>query len=427
MPQISSGEPPDMDAPSSDPDLPALPAVDPMRISPLQARRIAIAAQGLSRPRRGPAAAGDLHRMLERLGLVQIDSVNVLARAHYVPAFSRLGPYDRAWLDQAAYGGRRRRLFEYWGHEASLIRVDLQPLLRWRMEEARAGRGIYGSLARFGREKRAYIDGILDEVRRRGPLSGRDLGEEARGKGTWWGWSEAKHALEWLFWGGLLTTAARRDSFDRVYDLPERVLPRRVLDAPTPSPAKARRELLRIAARALGIATLRDLRDYFRLDPGEAAPHIAELVEEGTLRPAVVKGWKQPAFLHRDARIPRAVSARALVSPFDPLVWERDRVERLFGLRYRIEIYTPADKRVHGYYVLPFLLGDRLAARVDLKAERAASRLVVASSHLEPGHERDEVAAALADELAQLATWLGLRDITVLDKGDLAATLRSRL
>jgi uncharacterized protein YcaQ len=412
-------------APDGPAELPALPAVAPVVLSALQARRVALAAQGFGRgrPLEAPQFA-DLTRVAGRLGLIQIDSVNVLARAHYVPAFSRLGPYDRALLDRAAYGGRRRVLFEYWGHEASLIRVELQPHLRWRMERARAGRGIYRSLAQFGAERSAYVAGVLEEVRRRGPLGGRDFGEEARGNGSWWGWSDAKRALEWLFWAGLLTTATRRDSFDRVYDLPDRVLPRKVLDTPTPPAAEARRELLRVAARALGIATLRDLRAYFRLGPDDAAPHVAELVEEGTLIPAAVRGWTQPAFLHRDARRPRALSARALVSPFDPLLFERDRVERLFGLRYRIEIYTPAHKRVHGYYVLPFLLGDGLAARVDLKADRAAARLVVASAHLEPGADVDKVAVALAAELADLAAWLGLGRIDVMQRGDLAAALR---
>ncbi|WP_293861361.1 winged helix-turn-helix domain-containing protein [uncultured Alsobacter sp.] len=395
-------------------------------LTPLQARRIALAAQGLARPRRGAAEAPDFLRLTQRLGLLQIDSVNVLARAHYMPAFSRLGAYDRTLLDTAAYGGRRRKLFEYWGHEASLIRVEHQPLLRWRMERARAGQGTYTGLARFGRERAAYIDTVLEEVRRRGALSARDFGHEARGTGSWWGWSDAKRALEWLFWAGLLTTATRRDGFDRVYDLPERVLPRAVVDTPTPDPAEARRGLLRVAARALGIGTVKDLRDYFRLGPADAAPHIAELVEEGTLRPVAVKGWKQPAFLHAGAVRPRP-EGQALLSPFDPVVWERDRVERLFGLRYRIEIYTPAHKRVHGYYVLPFLLRDRLVARLDLKADRQRGRLVVASAHLEPGADEAEVTTALAEELALLSTWLGLGDVEVHAKGDLADPLRRRL
>jgi uncharacterized protein YcaQ len=391
-------------------------------LSPLQARRVAITAQGLARPRRTGGSPADLARLTQRLGLLQIDSVNVLARAHYMPAYSRLGGYDRGLLERLAYGGRRRKLFEYWGHEASLIRVELQPLLRWRMARARDGEGTYTGLARFGRERRAYIDQVLEDVRRRGPSSARDFGHEARGTGSWWGWSDAKRALEWLFWAGLLTTATRRDGFDRVYDLPERVLPQAVLESPTPPEGEARRELLRVAARALGIGTIKDLRDYFRLSPADAAAHVAELVEEGTLRPVTVKGWKQQAFLHDGASRSRP-SGEALLSPFDPMVWERDRVERLFGLRYRIEIYTPAHKRVHGYYVLPFLLGDRLVARVDLKADRQRGTLVVASAHLEPGNDRDEVATALKRELGMLAAWLGLADIDVRPRGDLAADL----
>lgn len=411
-----------MEEPLSEPD-PELPAVAVQEtLTPLQARRIAITAQGLSRPRRHGGSPADFARLTQRLGLLQIDSVNVLARAHYMPAYSRLGGYDRAMLERAAYGGRRRKLFEYWGHEASLIRVELQPLLRWRMEKARAGEGTYTGLARFGRERRAYIDEVLDEVRRRGPLSARAFGHEARGTGSWWGWSDAKRALEWLFWAGLLTTATRRDGFDRVYDVPERVLPQAVLDVPTPTPGDAKRELLRVASRALGLGTVKDLRDYFRLLPADAAAHIAELVEEGTLRPVTVKGWKQQAFLHADATRSRP-SGQALLSPFDPMVWERDRVERLFGLRYRIEIYTPAHKRVHGYYVLPFLLHDRLVARVDLKADRQRGTLVVASAHLEPGNDREVVAAALREELGLLARWLDLRDVAVAPRGDLAADL----
>ena len=412
-----------MDIELTDADIPAPIFAAVETLTPLQARRIALTAQGLARPRRTGGGAGDFARLTQRLGLLQIDSVNVLARAHYMPGFSRLGAYDRAQLDKLAYGGRRRKLFEYWGHEASLIRVELQPLLRWRMERARAGDGTYTGLARFGRERRDYIDGVLEEVRRRGPVSARDFGHEARGTGTWWGWSDAKRALEWLFWAGLLTTASRREGFDRVYDLPERVLPQAVLDTPTPDPADAQRALLRVAAAALGVGTVKDLRDYFRLGPADAAPRIAELVEEGTLRPVAIKGWKQQAFLHAGAVRSRP-ECRALLSPFDPLVWERDRVERLFGLRYRIEIYTPAHKRVHGYYVLPFLMRDRLVARVDLKADRHQGRLVVASAHLEPGGDRDEVADALATELGLLAVWLGLADIVVDRRGDLAETLQ---
>jgi uncharacterized protein YcaQ len=350
-------------------------------------------------------------RVTERLGLIQIDSVNVLARAHLVPFFSRLGPYDTAHLERLAYGGRKRRLFEYWGHEASLIRVELQPHLRWRMERARAGQGIYGGLARFRNERPDFIESVLEEVRRAGPLAARDLAEGGRGQGSWWGWSDGKRALEWLFWAGLLTTTTRRPGFDRVYDLPERVLPPEIDAAPTPEPAEAQRQLLRVAARGLGIATERDLRDYFRLGPEDGRAALAGLVEAGELLPVEVTGWKNPAYLDPNARFPRRIEAASLVSPFDPLLWERSRAERLFGFRYRIEIYTPAHKREHGYYVLPFLLGDRIVARLDLKADRQTGRLLVLSQHLEPGADPDEVRPALERELAELARWLGMTEV----------------
>jgi uncharacterized protein YcaQ len=352
--------------------------------------------------------------VLERLGLVQIDSVNVLARAHTVPFFSRLGPYDPSLLDRLAYAGRKRMLFEYWGHEASLIRLDLHPLFRWRMAEARAGRGIYGGLRRFAEEKRDFIDEVLREIERRGPVTAGELevaGDAARkGPGGWWGWSDAKRAVEWLFWAGFLTTKTRR-GFARVYDLTERVLPAEVLSAPTPKPAEAHRGLVRIAARALGVATEPDLRDYFRLDPDASKTAVAALVEAGELHPVSVAGWKAPAYVHPEAAMPRRSPARALVSPFDPIVWERDRTERLFGFRYRIGIYTPAHKREFGYYPLPFVMGDRIAARVDLKADRATSRLLVQSIHLEPGGAGDEVRSALEEEFTEMARWLGLTSV----------------
>ncbi len=383
------------------------------RIGAAQARRIALSACGFGERRTESPSGRHLSRVTQRLGLVQIDSVNVLARAHLVPFFSRLGPYDPTLLDRLAYGGRRRQLFEYWGHEASLIRVELQPCLRWRMERARAGQGIYGGLAKLRAEQPVFIDAALEEVRRRGPLAARDLAEGGTGKGSWWGWSDGKRALEWLFWAGLLTTKTRRPGFDRVYDLPERVLPPEIAAAPTPSPADAQRELVRVASRALGIATERDLRDYFRLSPEDARAAIASLVENGDLLPVDVEGWRNPAYLDPDARFPRRVEAAALVSPFDPLVWERSRAERLFGFRYRLEIYTPAPKREHGYYVLPFLLRDRIAARLDLKADRQSGQLLVLSLHLEPGADPDEVRPALDRELAEMARWLGLTEVVL--------------
>jgi uncharacterized protein YcaQ len=380
------------------------------RLTRAQARRIALFAQGFGEARPQAPSRRYLRRELERLGLLQIDSVNVLVRAHYMPLFSRLGAYDPAFLDEAAYRPRRRSLFEYWGHEASLIRLDLQPLLRWRMERAARGEGIYGGLAAFGREKRDFIRDVLREVERRGPVSAGELSNGGRGSGSWWGWSDGKRALEWLFWAGAVTTATRR-GFERVYDLPERVLPDEVVHAPTPSPDEAQRGLLRHAARSLGIASERCLRDYFRLDVADARARLTELVEAGELVPVAVEGWKDMAYLDPQARRPRRIAARALVSPFDPLVWERTRAERLFDFRYRIEIYTPAEKREFGYYCLPFLLGDRIVARLDLKADRATRRLLVHSIHPEAPVAPEEIAPALAEELGLLARWLGLTDI----------------
>jgi uncharacterized protein YcaQ len=378
-----------------------------------EARRIALAAQGFGRPRlAGRVSAADLLRTVRRLGVVQIDSVNILVRSHYLPVYSRLGPYAVELLDRAAYDGHRRRLFEYWGHEASLLPVEFQPNLRWRMERARRGVGVWSGVARFGREHAKVCAAVLDEVRSRGPLGISDLRAGGERRGGWWGWSEGKVALEWLFWTGQVSTHSRR-RFERVYDLTERVLPPKVVDAPTPVAEVAQRELLRIAGRALGVATERDLRDYFRLPVADAKARIAELVEAGELIAVAVDGWKQPAFLDPRVRAPRRVDARALLSPFDSLVWERSRAERLFDFRYRLEIYTPAHKREHGYYVLPFLLGDRLVARVDLKADRARSVLRVLGAHCENGTSPEQVSAALREELHLLATWLGLDRLVV--------------
>ena len=377
------------------------------RLSLAQARRIALAAQGFGGGR--PAAAGprDLRRTVERLGLHQIDSVNVLVRAHYLPAFSRLGPYDRSLLDRAAWGPKReRRLFEEWAHEASLLPLETHPLLRWRMASAERGEIGWGSLKAYAGERRSEAEAILRRISEEGPLGASDF-EEGRSRGGWWEWGDTKRALEWLFWAGLITTATRRGSFERVYDLTERVIPAAILALPTPDEADAKRRLVARAAGARGIATEAELRDYFRLKPEPARRAVAELVEEGLLLPVAVEGWARPAYLHREARRPRRIRGQALLAPFDPLVWERDRTERLFGFRYRIEIYTPAEKRVHGYYVLPFLLDEALAARVDLKADRARSRLLVRRTTIEPGAPAG-TGERLGEELELMARWLGL-------------------
>lgn len=393
--------------------------------SAAEARRLALAAQGFAGPR--PANTPDwraLRRVVKRLGLLQIDSVNVLVRAHYLPLFSRLGPYDRADFDAKTYRRGASALFEYWAHEASLLPIELHPLLRWRMARARNMDGIYKRLAEFARERRAFVESVLAEVAARGPISAAELGQRERRSNGWWSWDEGKLALEYLFWAGLVTTATRRGAFERVYDLTERLIPRAVQEAPTPSEADAMRALVQIAARALGIATTADLRDYFRLPLAETRRTVAELVESGVLTKVAVKGWPNEAFLDAAATIPRQVEARALLAPFDPLIWERSRTERLFDFRYRLEIYTPPAKRVHGYYVLPFLLGDRLAARLCLKSDRATSTLLVRTAHGEEGIDRGAVAEALHPELRLMAEWLGLERISVTPHGDLAPSLR---
>lgn len=380
------------------------------RLSLSQARRIALAAQGFGEKRPAAPTARHIARTLGRSNLLQIDSVNVLVRAHYMPLFSRLGPYSRDLLEKAAYHPKKRSTFEYWGHEASLIRLDLHPLFRWRMARAARGEGIYGGIARFGLEKRAFIEEVRREIADRGPIGAGELSIGGKGQGSWWGWSDGKQALEWLFWAGEVTTATRR-GFERLYDLPERALPADILALPTPSEEEAQRELLRLSIKALGIASERCLRDYFRIGPADAKARVPELVEAGDLLPVTVEGWPGPVYLDPEARLPRRVEAQALVSPFDPIVWERTRTERLFDFHYRIEIYTPAEKREFGYYCLPFLLGENIVARLDLKADRANNRLIVHSIHPEHSAAPDEIAPALGAELRLMADWLGLSEI----------------
>ncbi len=389
------------------------------------ARRIALAAQGFADPRpAGPVGIRRLRRTAEGLGVVQIDSVNVLSRSHYLPFFSRLGPYERTDLDVIC--GRRAELFEYWAHEASFLPVRLHPFLRWRM--AAAEQEAWGTMVRVQRERPDYVAALLRRVRDEGPIKASQLAEVRPDRpGSMWNWHEGKAALEYLFFTGALTTRGRTTAFERVYDLPERVLPAAVVAAPTPERSEAIRELVRTAARALGVATERDLRDYFRLSPADARTAIAELAESGELEPVEVAGWNAPAWLDPAARRPRWIRARALLSPFDSLVWERPRVERIFGFRYRLEIYTPAAKRVHGYYVLPFLLGDRLVARVDLKADRQTGLLRVQAAHAEAGVDPWEVSAALVEELRLMAGWMALDDVVVAPRGDLAGPLGSIL
>lgn len=390
-------------------------------ISLRTARRIALAAQGFGRLRPGSPGRSHVRDLVRKLGVVQIDSVNVVTRTHYLPGFSRLGHYPREALEAEAWGPKRS-LFEYWGHEASLMPMELQPLFRWRMQRAQEG-AMWTGIARFGRERRDYIDGVLAEIERRGPVTGGDFASGPRGQPGWWEWSDGKRALEWLFWAGMITTKTR-NGFERVYDLTERALPARIIDLPTPDEADAQRELVRIAARALGVATEADLRDWFRMPVTETKARIAELVEAGELTPVQVKGWRQIAYLAPDARTPRKVTGQALLSPFDNLIWARDRTERLFGVRVRLEIYTPAHKREHGYYVLPFLEDEAITARVDLKADRKAGVLLVQAAWREPDATPD-TPVRLATELKLMAGWLGLDSVKVVGKGDLAEALEA--
>jgi len=375
------------------------------------ARRIALAAQGFGVPRPANVTRTHLAKTIDRLGLHQIDSVNVLARAHYLPAFSRLGAYDRALLDEAAWGRKsKRRLFEYWAHEASLLPLALHPLLRWRMEQAARGERGWPALRVFAHERQPEAEAMLARLRAEGPLGASDF-DHGKSRTGWWEWGHTKQALEFLFWSGRITTATRRGSFERVYDLMERVIPPAIMGLPTPAPADAHRALVEIAARAMGVATMADLRDYFRLDLADNRRAVESLVEDGRLLPVAVESWRQPAFLHPEARQPRRIAGQALLVPFDPLIWERARTERLFGFRYRIEIYTPAARRQHGYYVLPFLLDGALVARVDLKSDRQQGRLLVQKATYEAGAPPG-TRERLTAELELMAGWLGLETVT---------------
>lgn len=392
-----------------------------------QARRIALAAQGFLDPRpAGAVTVRHLRRVLGRTAMLQVDSVNVLQRAHYLPLFSRLGAYPTALVDRGL-ARPPRELFEYWGHEASLLPVELHPYLRWRM--AQAAERFWGGVFRVAQERPELVAWVRSEIRDRGPATAAEIEQDVpRRKDNWgWNWSDTKRVIEWLFYTGEVTAARRNGTFARVYDLTERVLPAAVLGATTPTDADAMRELVRRSAAALGVAAEVELRDYFRLPVQGARRAVAELVEAGELRPVAVEGWKPRAYLHHSASIPRQVRASTFVSPFDPLIWERSRTERLFDFRYRIEIYTPPEKRIHGYYVLPFLHGDAFVARLDLKADRKAGVLRVPGAWREPGPPAGEVAPAVARGLLDLAAWLGLDSVARPERGDLANDLAAAL
>ena len=387
------------------------------------ARRIALAAQGFADRRHAVPTLRSFSRALARTGVLQIDSVNVLQRAHYMPLYSRMGPYDTALLRRAAEQAPRR-VVEYWAHVAAFMPVELWPHMQHRMRHYRERGHEWGAM----RHDPALVVSLLDEVRERGASSARDLDDGLpRAKTHWgWNWSASKKALEYLFATGELAVAGRNVAFERLYDLPERVLPATVLARPVPRDADAHIELVRRAAISHGVATEGCLRDYYRMHHSQSRPAVAALVEAGELLPVRIEGWNRPAYLHRDAPRPRRIEARALLSPFDPVVWERERTERLFGFHYRIEIYVPGHLRRHGYYVLPFLLGERIVARVDLKAERRQGVLVVRSAHAE-ADAPEATASELAAELRQLAAWLGLAEVRVERRGGLAAALRGAM
>lgn len=410
-------------------------------LSQAQARRIALAAQGFGdRPHARPTMR-TIDRAVARTGVLQVDSVNVLQRAHYMPLYSRMGPYDVDLLRRASVGREQRRLVEYWAHVQALMPVDLWPAMRPRMESYRARRfKWFESIPELDGEIRAVVAD-------RGASTAREVAD-ALARGTaktndhWgWNWSDERKVLDFMFMCGDLAIAGRNDQFEIRYDLPERVLPSQVLAAPDLSPLEAGIELVRRAARSHGVASARCLADYYRMRLQPAAPDAAgvgdggpssareaieALVETGELVPTRIEGWKRPAYLHRDARLPRRVDAATVLSPFDPVVWERERAERIFDFHYRIEIYVPKEKRVHGYYVLPFLLGDRVVGRVDLKADRRVGVLLVKAAHAEPGAPA-ETAVRLAVEMRRLAGWLGLDDVIVEPRGDLAPALAGEI
>jgi uncharacterized protein len=395
-----------------------------------QARRIAVTAQGFAdRPPRGPVTRAHLRRLVSRIQVLQLDSVSVAVRAHYAPVFSRLGPYDRDVLDRAAWSHSARSprlLVEYWAHEAALMAVDDWPLLRWRMREYTHGR--WGT--QIVKKNPKLADDIVAAVAELGPSTAGQieahLGAEQRGrKGPWWDRSDTKWVTEALFAAGVLTTSTRV-GFARHYDLTERVLPPEVV-AREVDDDEAIRELTLRGAGALGVATEADIRDYFRLAAQQVKPAIAKLVADGELERVEVEGWTAPAYLRAGQMVPRRDRGTALLCPFDPLIFFRPRVHRLFDFHYRIEIYTPAPKRQYGYYVWPFLLDGRLVGRVDLKAERTRDALHVVGAFTEPGQDKSHVAAALAAELKSMASWLGLPEVTLGDRGDLTKQLSRSL
>ncbi len=389
------------------------------RLSISQARRMALGAQGFNDPpATGRVDARHFRRVVNRVKLVQLDSVNVLARAHYMPFYSRLGPYPRDQLDRWLW--RSGEMFEYWGHVASLIPTADRPLFAGRMK----GGWHWPGINRIAKENPGLIDRVYDTIRDNGPVKVGDVDEEARTE-AWWGWSDTKMALEYLFLVGKLTVADR-PNFTRVYDLPERVHPE-ALAFPAVDPTEAAIGKVRRSINALGVATVADLADYYRLKMTTIRPLVKELVAAGEMEEVTVEGWSEPGYADPAAPLPRSIDSSGFLSPFDPVVWFRPRSERLFDFHYRIEIYTPAPKRIYGYYVLPYRIGERMAGRADLKADRKTGRLLVQGAFHEPDEMPGRVADRMAGDLRQMAEWLGLEVVQVNGKGNLAGELASRV
>ena len=372
----------------------------------VEARSLALAAQGFDKPRsKSKSSTADAVEVIKKLGVIQIDSVNVLVRSQELPLFARLGDHDRNAINKAT---AQSKIFEYWGHEAAILPVEIQPLFRWKMNAARTGKIKHWGLTSFYADNKAFVKRILKHVEANGPVTARELSTRTTKKSSWWDWDEAKTALEYLFLTGQLMSCGRGSDFARIYDITERVLPSKILNTPTPTEDEARKQLLVRAAKAQGVATLTDLADYYRQKTAVIKPLVNELVEQGDLREVTVDTWVEKAFVHRSAKPPKKLYATALLSPFDSLVWCRPRNERLFDFHYRIEIYTPKEKRKFGYYVLPFMMNGELVGRVDLKADRANAKLLVQSVHTEKGIKRASINGALTDELRALANWLDL-------------------
>jgi uncharacterized protein len=396
-------------------------------LSASEARKIALHAQGFRQQDKSKSVSwANIAKTIDALHLLQIDSVNVLSRSHYLPLFSRLGSYEHALLDKRTLAAKNRHVFECWAHEASFVPLQLHPLMRWRMQRAQNGKGKYSGISAFNRENKTFLSDTLDFIAKHGPVYAADVPGGGKSSGGWWGWSKGKLALETLFDQGLIT-AASRDGFERLYDITERVIPEDILSLQTPTEADTFKTLTEMAGEALGIGTAFDLRDYFRMPVAEAKAALEANVEEGSLIPVRVEGWKAPAYLHRTAKLRRTAGGDALLSPFDPLVWFRERTERLFNFHYRIEIYTPESKRKFGYYVLPFLHDEKLAGRLCLKADRENNLLRANQTHVETECDPAETSAAMAGQLKAMAGWLGLSGIEIGRKGNLSKDLRKAL